>query len=707
MFGGSRGSVWLRTATKQRLTRYGLGAVLAFGALGLIAAGNSGQATPPPVLLITIDTLRWDSLGSYGGLAATPALDALAGRGVRFDHAQAHAVLTLPSHTSILTGLDPSRHGVHDNTGFRAGAELNTWAERLGEAGYDTGAFIAAFPLDSQFGLEQGFDHYDDYYNSNEGTQFRLVERAAPEVVAAARSWLGERRGPWFAWVHVYDPHAPYDPPAEYRDSASPYLGEVSAVDAALAPLLADAARRNAVVIVTSDHGESLGEHGESTHGIFAYESTLRVPLLFDGVPGQRSGTRVAQRVRHLDLLPTVLDLLELPADGTEGRSLLPLLRGLPVETNAWPHYFESMTPNLTRNWAPLRGIVRGSSKFIDLPLPELYDLASDPDELENVVDSRGTELRSMKEHLDQHLAAAEPSAAPMVEDPETLRRLRALGYLGGAPEPSDDREYGPEDDPKNLIRLDALLQVATAAADAGDTESARRLFGQAVAERPDLIQAQKLLSVVEFESGDRAAAITRLESVVSGGSEAPLILLSLAYYYREVGRLDDALATIELALDRVPDDVEGLTLLATVHGTRGDTTQALLALDRALALDPSNASAYANRGVAYLSSGDSASAAQAFREAVRFDPNQAGAHNGLGVIAAQGGDLETAVEHWQSAVDADPGQLDAMENLGGTLNRLGRYREAIQVLERLIRAAPDNAEVRGLLDQLKRDHGG
>ena len=288
------------------------------------------------VLVISIDTLRGDALGSYGGRAATPRLDALAASGARFTFAHAHAVVTLPSHTSLFTGLYPYQHGVRDNNGYRVRTGETTLATRLKVLGFATGAFVGAFPLDQRFGLNQGFDVYDDRVpESGPTVDFALPERPANEVVSAATAWIATQSTPWFSWVHVFDPHAPYRPPAPFdtQYAADPYAGEVAWTDAALAPLL-DQLRtlsRPTLVIVTADHGESLGEHGELTHGIFAYDATLRVPLIVAEVtPGSAASSRgrtIDAPARHVDVVPTILDALGAPPDSAmAGSSLLDVI---------------------------------------------------------------------------------------------------------------------------------------------------------------------------------------------------------------------------------------------------------------------------------------------------------------------------------------------------------------------------------------------
>ena len=342
------------------------------------------------VLLITVDTLRADAVGAYGKPdAGTPWMDRLAAAGLRFDDAHAHNVVTLPSHANILSGRYPLDHGVRDNAGFRFPPGMDTLATLLKARGYATGAFVSAFPLDARFGLGRGFDVYEDsFVDAQARPAFLEQERRGTETVALARRWLdaqGDR--PVFCWVHLYEPHAPYRPPPELaaRFADRPYQGEVAAADAALGPLLepllASGDDGRTLVVLTADHGESLGEHGEATHGLFAYEATLRVPLL---VYGPRLPPRVERApARHVDVLPTILDALAVPVPaGLPGRSLLRVVTPADAATTT---YFEALSGQLNRGWAPLYGVIRDGRKYIDLPIAELYDLRRDAAEAANL----------------------------------------------------------------------------------------------------------------------------------------------------------------------------------------------------------------------------------------------------------------------------------------------------------------------------------
>src|SRR4051794_4029344 len=337
-------------------------AVVAMASLALAAGCNRPapeRRAAPNVLLITIDTLRADAVGAYGNRSAsTPWIDRLAAGGVRFTQARASSVVTLPSHANILSGTYPFHHGVRENAGFWFPAQLDTLATLLHARNYRTAAFVSAFPLDARFGLTRGFDVYDDRFPKNEtGAAFRVPERRGTDTVAAALDWIrrdlpaggdANTQAPWLAWVHLYEPHFPYAPPEPYasRYAAAPYLGEISAADAALGPLLQPildgGAARDTLVVLTADHGESLGEHGEMTHGLFAYDATLRVPLIIHE-PHRFGARTITEPVRHVDILPTILDVIDGTAPAAaDGRSLVPLATGKTAPATAT--YFESLS---------------------------------------------------------------------------------------------------------------------------------------------------------------------------------------------------------------------------------------------------------------------------------------------------------------------------------------------------------------------------
>jgi arylsulfatase A-like enzyme len=361
--------------------------------------------------------------------------------------------MTLPSHSSLLTGLDPRTHGVRDNSGFRLAAETPTLAAVFHDAGYATAAFVGALPLDSQFGLDRGFDHYDDTLPRAEQVlaDTAMPERRAGEVVDAALAWLRARETDerWFVWIHVFDPHFPYEPPAPFEASslAERYGGEVMYVDRELGRLFDFVGRGTTedevLIVLTADHGESLGEHGERSHGVFAYDSTLRVPLLFSPFEPRT----VKQRVRLIDVAPTILALQGLafarPIDGT---SLSGLVEGTRGEGPAASSYFEALSMYLNMQWAPLRGFYAEHFKYIALPVPELYDLETDPAETQNLCRDPATCERWAARFAD-FAGPFEPLTQRERVDPELQAQLEALGYVAGG-ETASAETFGPNDDP-------------------------------------------------------------------------------------------------------------------------------------------------------------------------------------------------------------------------------------------------------------------
>jgi arylsulfatase A-like enzyme/Tfp pilus assembly protein PilF len=644
------------------------------------------------VLIVTIDTLRADALRSYGGIADTANLDRLASEGVRFTFAHAHAVVTLPSHSSILTGRYPFEHGVRDNAGFRLSDSAVTLAETLRDRGWATGAFVGAFPVDRQFGLAQGFDVYDDLGGRQVAqAEFAFAERKAEVVVAAARAWIEQQQKPWFAWVHVFDPHAPYAPPAPFdsRYPGEPYAGEVAYVDQALGPLLelARGGSRPTTIIVTADHGEGLGDHGEPTHGVFAYESTLKVPLILAQVT---SGTRPLSRpavsdvpVRHVDIVPTIADLLGIDAAANlPGRSLL---AAIDSKGEAPPSYFEAMTPMLKRGWAPLKGVLEGRNKYIELPLDEVYDLAADPREEKNIARTDSARARTLAERLAAFNAALPGDSTK--ESPAVRARLQSLGYLSGsAPRKAT---YTEEDDPKQLIDVDRLMIQGIEFHRAGRAAQAQDAYRQVIARRPDMGLAYRRLAFIQWEAGAPKDAIATLRQALDRNGPDVDIEVRLGNYLAETGALPEATATLERVIKGDPENIDALNALGIAHARAGRNAEAIRLFEQILKLDSRNVYALENLGTVYLQTNNLSAARDAFSRAISNDPGSSRAHAGLGAVAIETGQREAAIEHWRRAVDLDRTNYDALFNLGTELLNAGRNAEARIYLERFVQTAP------------------
>jgi arylsulfatase A-like enzyme/Flp pilus assembly protein TadD len=634
---------------------------------------DGGSATGPrglrDVLLITVDTLRHDGTGFSGaGRVRTPATDRLAAAGTVFPFAHAHAVTTLPSHASILTGLHPNEHGVRDNAGYVLDATIPTLPALLRRAGYRTAAFVSAFPLDRRFGLDNGFEVYDDEFRSGTTSTFTPPERAGDETVRRALEWWNAHRGERrFLWVHLFTPHYPYEPrePFASTHAADPYFGEAAQVDAELEPLLAtvlDPAAEPTLVVYTSDHGESLGEHGEQTHGLFAYESTLRIPLVVASRDQVPAGVDDAG-ARHVDIVPTVLDLMGLPTPADlPGR---PLFGKRPADHDDGC-YFESLSTHLNRGWAPLHGRIEGRIKAIRLPLPELYDLAADPGEIDNLADARGDTLDDMLARLPQD---DDPLAARSELNEAMIERLRSLGYAS-ASAPAKPVEYGVDSDPKNLVHYDTRLGEALSALHEGDAPRAVRLLGELIEQQPRMRLAYAELAHVLSASGRVGDAIAVLQRAVGHGIADESMHRNLARALASQDRRDEAWQVL-----RVHDgsaDPETHATLGQLAAMGGRLDEAETFFGKALELDPSFPQARADLGFLLLTQRRLDEALPHLEAAVAVEPDRVRAWNGLGVIRYQREDLPGAVEAWSRVVELAPRLADAHYNLANALERTG-----------------------------------
>ncbi|MGE5359186.1 MAG: sulfatase-like hydrolase/transferase [Bacteroidales bacterium] len=655
--------------------------------------GHMRRETGQNVLLITIDTLRADALGAAGGRAATPNLDALAADGVRFDDAHAHAVTTLPSHTSILTGLYPYQHGVHDNTGYRLRTDVPTLATMLKAAGYATGAFVGSFSLDSRFGLTRGFDVYDDHYGEvSRAIAFGIPERPAGTVVSLAAAWIRQQRGKWFAWVHVFDPHAPYRPPSPFdaQYASDPYDGEVAYVDSALGPLLALARqqKRPTFIVVTGDHGESLGSHGELTHGLFAYEATLKIPLIVDDTAQPRAFRRNVSDIsaRHVDIVPTILDEIGMRTPGSlPGRSLLTAIER---RDNSRPaSYFEALSAFLNRGWAPLTGVLVGRDKYIDLPIPELYSLRSDPGESANRLPAEADRGRTLEARLHEFAQSPASTEGRVRENSTVVAQLQALGYVSGsAPAKS---HYTEDDDPKRLVALDTEIMKGVQLFQTGRLNEALDVYRDVIAKRPTMPVGYLHAAFLQWEMGQAREAVATLETALKNGAATGELQAQLGVYLAESGSPEKAIGLLAPIATSGTTDVDALNAYGIAQARAGHQGEALATFRRALELGPDNATALQNMGTIYVEQKNDTAARQAFTAALALDPNLATALNGLGVVELRSGNRGAAVDAWKRAVAADPHQYDTLFNLGMTLRDAGDTSQAREYFERFVRTAP------------------
>jgi choline-sulfatase len=631
-------------------------------ALGLIVAGVCGcrreepRRNPPSVLLVTIDTIRADHVGAYGGgQGATPGIDAFAKDAVLFEQAIAAAPLTLPSHVTLFSGYLPFRSGVRVNGTDHVGPNVPLLAEAFAGGGYRTAAFVSALVVKAGSGLGRGFAQYDDAFDANKGKDERAfaVERPCEETAAKALAWIGEQRAagsPYFAWVHFYDPHAPYAPPPDFaaKFPKSPYDGEIASADSCFTKLVAGVDGETAVLLA-GDHGESLGEHGEAGHGVFVYDATVRVPLILRLPERRLAGTRVRAQVRLADVAPTLRSLAHLapePSDG-DGEDLAPLLDPKAAASAAdRPAFSEADYATFVLGWSPMRALRAGGRKYVEAPRRELYDLHADPGEQTNLYPGDEAASRDLARQLAaigsrKPLAAATSSAV----DPEAARRLASLGYISGSAQPVDyDRIDATRTDPKDRIGVWEQIEAGLLARQTRDYERAVAVFERLLAAYPTL---------------------------------NPVILRDYAEACRETGRLDRAIELYERVLKTAEPDANDFFGLGVAWHLKRDDAKASVNLERAVALNPSDKTAWIDLGSVSLTRRDLAKAGEAFTKAAALDPKSAKALSGLASIAFEQRDYGKSEGLLRSAMAAAPEDVELRFHLARVKRAMGDFAAA------------------------------
>ena len=639
--------------------------------LAALSALQSAAQTPEKpalnVILITIDTLRADHVGCYGyKQIKTPNIDSLASDGVRFDRAFTPVPVTLPSHSAMLTGTYPMRSGMHDFSANKLSADQPTLATVLKRAGYTTGAVIGAAVLDSRFGLNQGFDFYYDHFDFSRLDEANLdeMERPANVVADVALDWLGKNsRKKFFLWMHMYDPHYPYHPPEPYaREYAGqPYDGEIAFADEQLGRVLRFLKEKglyqNTVIVLSGDHGESLGEHGEKTHGFFIYNATMRVPLIMR-LPGNAGGQAFDNPVSLVDLMPTILATvgLESPSQA-QGKSLLTELQGKAGERDR-TLYGETFLPRLHFNWSELRGAENTKYHFIDAPRPELYDVAKDPGEVHNLLSEKkavGDEMRAKLAGLIREYSAGKEMAEKTGLDPALMERLKSLGYAGfsGGGDPTITNRDLP--DPKDRVATYELISDAISDSQHGRfTESIEKL---------------------------KSAQKTEPQSV-------PVHYLQGQNYYR-VKMFPEAVDELQKAVQLSPDYALAIFNLGMAQAHAGQIDPAIVSLQRALQLDSTNFEAAYNLGVAYIQEQQWEPAVEALRRSVTINPDLARGHRALGDVLLYQGKVDEAISELRRAVELAPQEPSMHVSLSKALAAKGLAAEADQEMRRAQQPSP------------------
>jgi len=663
----------------------------------------------PNVLLVTLDTTRADHLGCYGHAeASTPVIDRLAAGGVLFSRAATPAPLTLPAHASVMTGLYPTYHGVRLNGTTALGQSHTTLAEVFAERGFRTAAFVGAFVVDGRWGLNQGFGTYDDRFDLGKFKRLDLaaVQRPADVVVDAALRWLEQDKGqPFFAWVHLYDPHSPYEPPEPYRSQfarrgpAGLYDGEIAFVDQQVGRLLdwlaAAGLDDRTIVAVAGDHGEGLGSHGEGTHGFFLYDYAVHVPLIVAAPFPELRGIRVGDQVSLVDLFPTVLALAGIDSTArVHGRSLVPAMLGKPLAEAA--AYSESMTPALQFGWSPLRSMRAGRYAFIEAPRPELYDLQADPGETTNIVGERPAVAAGMSRELaalTEETGRDAPAPEPANLDRETMERLAALGYVGTPGPSATVRPDGGLADPKDKLAAFTAVQEAGALIADGEHEQAARLLEAAIRGEPDMPQALLMLGSCYTELGRRNKARSKFDQVLRKDPQSVQALIGMANVLLEDGQADDVVALCRRTLSIDPRNTQAYTLLGDVYIGRHEPSKALPYLEKAVEIQPKITQNRLNLAACLVEVRQLPRAQALLQEILAAQPGFPGAQFNLGVLYEELQRPEEARAAYLAEIGNNPNAFKARFNLGKMLAASGDWAGSAEQMREVVRIAPRRPE--------------
>lgn len=686
------------------------------------------QPLPMNVLIVTFDTTRADQIGTYGNPAkATPNIDRLGASGTVFEIARTAVPITLPSHSTIMTGKYPPGHGVRDNGLFVLDDQSNvTLAEILRTHGYATGAAIASFPLVAQFGLNQGFDYYNDHVTAAfedisgtrkpKGASMFFDERPAESVNAALIPWLRDHhQQPFFAFAHYFDPHHPHVAPAAFRSRfpTSGYLAEIAYADAAFGQLLEELEQLGVLdrtlVIVTSDHGEGIGEHNESTHSLLNYDSTLHVPMVMR-IPGQEPG-RVQRAVGTVDIVPTVLDALGLPEPSElAGISLLPLVEhgAVPAWFPPAEYYAETLSPRVSHGWGELRTLITDQYKYVHGPRSELFDWRADPGELDNLLSSSPDTANSLWQRLSDwvaSLASSRPSQA-VAASADTLARLQALGYVQGSGDTGQIVEVLRDDGiaPQDRVHHVNDLSAAKGALAARRPLEAQSALDRLLEEDPNNEAYLRLAANAARQLGQPTLAAAFLQAIIdqSGIDGAGVdTVLALADILMSNGKEHEASELIQ-ASQELNTSAAGQYKLAMAHKAMGQSQQAMASFESVLALNPDDYLACNELAVLLDQAGNSERAEALFEHALSIQPYFAKLHYNYGVFAMVHGDQASAVERFDRALELKADYVSAHHARGVLAVQQGDVERASVALDWLLRHAPDAQQTQQLKAEIK-----
>jgi arylsulfatase A-like enzyme/Tfp pilus assembly protein PilF len=638
------------------------------------------------VLIITLDTTRADRLGCYGyPEAGTPSLDALAAGGVRFENAICQVPLTGPSHCSLFTGAYPFVHQVHNNGSYILPPEIQTLAETLKASGRATAAFVSSFSVDSRFGLGRGFDVYDDNFAAGQPFKSLNAERRADEVYAPFARWLDAHKADrFFAWVHFFDPHIPYDPPSPYKErfASDPYDGEIAFMDEHVGKIVGklrdNGILQRTLIIIAGDHGEAFGEKEEKGHGVFLYEPTMRVPLIFYAENRLPRGRVVGSRVRLIDIPSSVQDMLGLPGlKDSQGTSLLPYIQG--KRKDDLGSYIETYYPRENYGWSELVGLLRGEWKYIRAPREELYDLKRDPGEEKNLAGAKPDIVRDMGAGLDK-LVRESPS--PSRAEKKTLtgeeaERLRALGYVAMADGPSGKTLPDPKDQTAEL----RLIRQAEETEAAGNLPEAAAARQRILAMRPEVASSYVNLAYIQARMMKFDDVIRTLEQGLARVPDSEVLLLRLGNTFMVTGRVKKALEAFDRVLKTNPRSFDALLASALMLDAIGQKTDALAYYRNALQIEPENRYGRTGYAQSLSATGRFGDAIQIYEDLTRNHPDDPAVLQDLGITYSYAGNLSRSIECLEKAISLRPTPV-AYFNLARAMVKQGKIGDAVRYLK-------------------------
>jgi len=666
------------------------------------------QDHPPNLLLITIDTLRADHLGCYGYRSIqTPVIDSLAAEGILYENCIAQSPMTLPSHCTILTGTYPQFHGVRDNIAFSLDPKIPTIAEILKSRGYSTGGFVASYVLNHTRGLGKGFDKYFDNYDAlaPDTSQFvaMLAETKGERIIQEAIQWMKSiSPKPFFAWVHLYEPHDPYEPPEPYKSrySRHPYDGEIAYTDSNLGKLFQFLRSSNLYertwIFLAGDHGESLGEHQEDCHGYYIYDASLHVPLIIKGFTPELRGRRVSAQVRIVDIPSTIMAVVQSPSPGFQGREVLSLARDT-GRAPALPAYSESFMPKLQFGWSELKSWRFGRYKYIEAPRPELYDLEKDPRETVNLLATQQAIANQYRQELARFYPLYQRSpdhAVPQSKlSPAELQRLQSLGYVGGSVTPIEAVQGEKLPDPKDKLPIYQFIQSILYSNRQQMSQAAAKRLEGLIRDEPRSATIYNFVGLNELRNGRFDSALANFKKAVSLAPDNSWLVYNLAFAYLQKEEFDKAITGFERCLQLDPSNGEAYTNLGNAWGRQGQSAKAKQYYQEAVRVSPTNKFAHYNLGQLEFNAGNTTAAINHFNRCIALDSKYVPAYLDLANAYLSQSQFDKAIPAFQKTIELDPSQAEAHYNLGLIYKKQGQWKMAAQSFARVVAANPEDAE--------------